>query len=190
MKYIVDADKRSSVIAEVIMEHHRGLSFLCCCMQYLLPVTIAAAILCAAMYLRYPELGLTMVLHGVLIVSFGVIAFYCTCFYISNRTSKDLGERIDESLEIATGIILYSFRVRYHVGRMIIMIPFDDVESVTYDQRTRKLQFTGRISCTVMESDRAEKIYDLNSSNLSEFVIYDYFSPSLYEYLTECGLVR
>lgn len=108
-----------------------------------------------------------------------------------NFSSKDINERADETLIITENGIHYIFRTRYHSApttRIIINIPFEQLQSVIYDERVKKIVFTGRISSDVVEDYDQKKYVEPASGNLKEINIYDYFEPGLLNQLQKKGV--
>ena len=110
---------------------------------------------------------------------------------LSNFSSKDINERADETLIITENGIHYIFRTRYHSApttRIIVNIPFEQLQSVIYDERVKKIVFTGRISSDVVEDYDQKKYVEPASGNLKEINIYDYFEPGLLNQLQKKGV--
>lgn len=110
---------------------------------------------------------------------------------LSNLASKDINERADETLIITENGIRYIFRTRYHSApttRIIVSIPFEQLQSVIYDERVKKIVFTGRISSDVVEDYDQKKYVEPASKNLKEINIYDYFEPGLLTQLQKKGV--
>ncbi len=110
---------------------------------------------------------------------------------LSNLSSKDINERADETLIITENGIRYIFRTRYHSApttRIIVSIPFEQLQSVIYDERVKKIVFTGRISSDVVEDYDQKKYVEPASGNLKEINIYDYFEPGLLTQLQKKGV--
>lgn len=102
--------------------------------------------------------------------------------------SLGLGERIDESLSIDQGCLFYTFRLKYQsmpTDRSIVAVKLDEMECVVYDKTIKKLIIRGKIFekwCSNFTS--LEKV-DISKTENGEFVLYDYFSPSLKELLEQ-----
>lgn len=110
---------------------------------------------------------------------------------LSNLSSKDINERADETLIITENGIRYIFRTRYHFApttRIIVSIPFEQLQRVIYDERVKKIVFTGRISSDVIEDYDQKKYVEPVSGNLKEINIYDYFEPGLLNQLKKKGV--
>lgn len=110
---------------------------------------------------------------------------------LSNLSSKDINERADETLRVTETGIRYAFRTRYHSApttRIIVNIPFAQLESVVYDENLKKITFIGRISSEVVEDYERKKHVEPNSGNLKEINIYDYFEPDLLNQLKNMGV--
>ncbi len=187
MKCIVDTRKKSSVIRSVHKEHF-GFTCLYWCGRLAIPLTIAAAIIFAVVYLLRVRPTVTTVAD--VAKADALVCLYCFLFvalgvgvnYIIIGSSDWLAERKDEKINIAEGVLQFSYRL--HNWRATITIPFDDLLSVTYDERTHKLHFEGGINCTDIRK------HNFSSYGTNIYEIYDYFTPSLYEHLTECGLIQ
>lgn len=194
---------KSEVIGRVI-ENSSGLRKLAACVKIAIPIAVVLALAYACLYLFVPGLGVAIVAgeakkeivpiisRTVLILVFGLIIHYCCGLMLNNRISKDLTERTDEEITITNSEIRYVFRTRYVTAqdnRVIVIIPFQDLTAVNFNENTRKIEFVGRISSDVVEKYNPSRQYNPNKGNLKDLVIYDYFAPSLLDALHKYGLI-
>lgn len=132
--------------------------------------------------------------------SFAVTTGLFVAFLILSTISKlsvlevikpDLLERTDEKLTMQAEEFIYSFRNKYTTSvddRIRIHIPFKNITNVEYKKCKNKLIFTGNFvrkhahncGATVMPPHRGRIV---SEKDINTFVLYDYFDPSLYDYL-------
>lgn len=203
MTFRANEKLKNEVVSQVI-ENSRGLRVLAKCVKYAIPVAITIAVVYACLFWLVPDLGVVIVAgtakkeivpiisRAILILVFGIILHYCCGFMIINRTGKDLTERTEEELVVTDGEIRYIFRTKYVTSpenRVVVVIPLRDITSVSYNNKTRKIELIGRISSDVVEKFNPAYPYNPNKGNLKDLVIYDYFTPSLLDSLHSHGLI-
>lgn len=133
-----------------------------------------------------------IIIYAVLTSSilFGLSAF-CK-LAVLNAVSKNLNERTAERLTCYTDTLIFSFRNKYKTNpddRIRIYIPLKNITNVKYDNLSKRLILTGdfvykyakNCELSTMPPHRGHISHE---ENITEFVIYDYFEPSLYEYIT------
>lgn len=133
----------------------------------------------------------SIITNTILFSVLSVFVFIILKALLSNLSSKDINERSDETLIITETGIRYTFRTRYHsipTTRIIVSIPFEQLQSVIYDDRVKKIVFTGRILSDVVENYDQKKYVEPASENLKEINIYDYFEPGLLNQLKKKGI--
>ena len=132
---------------------------------------------------------------GWIIISTSFIVAPCLIFSVclkalaNNLASSNNSARVDESLLIADNKIRYSFRIKHQSAsseRIVITVDFSKIHSVTFDDATGMLCFVGKILSEYFDDYRNKK--PVNTTELDEFMICDYFTPSLKETLKSKGV--
>ena len=130
-----------------------------------------------------------------IIISTSFIVAPCLILSLAlNTLSKNLAggtnsARVDESLILTGSTIKYSYRQKHHSlssERRVLSIDFNKMVSIVYDEKTHLLKFTGEILSEYYDDYKKRKPVDINT--LEEFVICDYFTPSLTEALLSKGI--
>ena len=130
-----------------------------------------------------------------IIISTSFIVAPCLILSLAlNTLSKNLAggtnsARVDESLILTGSSIKYSYRQKHHSlssERRVLSIDFNKMDSIVYDEKTHLLKFTGEILSEYYDDYKKRKPVDINT--LEEFVICDYFTPSLTEALLSKGI--
>ena len=102
----------------------------------------------------------------------------------SNLAGVSNSARMEEHLVITDENICYSYREKHQMmpsERFVIKIGFDQIDSVTFEDNTNLMLFTGKIRREYFDSYPKSKPAKITT--LDEFTICDYFSPSLKEVL-------
>lgn len=121
---------------------------------------------------------------------FGVLAHFLKL----NLQSANTEERIEEKVTLTDDTFIYTFRIRYQSGakdRSIVVIPFDGIQKIDYYFDEGKLCICGSILSDYLVVDQIEALENfetLRDHSEGEFIIYDYFKPSLVESLKKKGL--
>lgn len=130
-----------------------------------------------------------------IIISTSFIVAPCLILSLAlNTLSKNLtggtnSARVDESLILTGNTIKYSYRQKHNSlssERRVLSIDFNKMDSIVYDKKTHLLKFTGEILSEYYDDYKKKKTVDINT--LEEFVICDYFTPSLTETLLSMGI--
>lgn len=103
-----------------------------------------------------------------------------------NLGGRDIKERANESLLLQDGKLYYTFRTKFITpvnGRNLVVIPLDSIHEMSYNERLCEIHLFGTFSSDAYVDFAAECNSEPDSGNLSGFVIYDYFEPSLYHIL-------
>lgn len=119
------------------------------------------------------------------------------CFILSlvlSTLSKNLAggsnsSRVDESIVLTGDIIKYSYRQKHQSlsgERRVLTFDFSKIGSIDFDEKTKLLKLSGEILSEYYDDYKKKKPVDVNT--LKEFVICDYFSPSLTETLRSMGV--
>lgn len=102
-----------------------------------------------------------------------------------------IGSRTDEALiiegdSIENSCLYYSYRIKYESSyrdRGLYTIKLNEIENVKYDNETKEIRITGKMFAKwITDVVNIEEV-DISNRENNEFVIYDYFSPSLIEEL-------
>jgi len=132
---------------------------------------------------------------GWIIISTSFIVAPCLIFSVclkalaNNLASSNNAARVDESLLIADNKIRYSFRIKHQSTsseRRVITVDFSKISDLTFDDTTGILCFAGEILSEYYDDYRNKK--PVNTAELDEFMICDYFMPSLKETLKTKGV--
>ncbi len=125
---------------------------------------------------------LTIVFNSITIAVVGGVVSILLRALGGNLGSRDAGERVDEELMLVGDRLRYTFRTKHITptnGRNLIVIPLGDIRHIEYDAHLSKLTLYGRFSSDAYLDYSREGFQEPASGNLSEFVFYDYFDPSL-----------
>lgn len=190
-------------ITSLVIDNTKFLKNLLIAGKMVLILGLLLSVIYAVVYIVSPNLSIVNV-QGVATkdyasiitntILFSVLSVFVSIILkalLSNLSSKDINERADETLIITENGIRYIFRTRYHSApttRIIVSIPFEQLQSVFYDERVKKIVFTGRISSDVVEDYDQKKYVEPASGNLKEINIYDYFEPGLLNQLQKKGV--
>lgn len=100
----------------------------------------------------------------------------------SNISSKDILERKDEEISLSDREIKYVFRLRNQTkknSRYVVAIDLGSENQFEIDCEDKKILFTGKCVCKNIEKYGTKYENVVDEKFLSEFIIYDYFEPSL-----------
>lgn len=120
------------------------------------------------------------------------------CFILSlalNTLSKNLAggsnsARVDESILITKEKIKYYYRQKHQSlssERRVLTLEFCKIDTISFDDKTKLLNFSGEILSEYYDDYKKNKPIDIKM--LEEFVICDYFFPSLKDTLQSMGIV-
>lgn len=118
-----------------------------------------------------------------------LILSVCLKALANNLASSNNAARVDESLLIADNTIRYSFRIKHQSTsseRRVITVDFSKIRNLTFDDTTGILCFAGEILSEYFDDYRNKK--PVNTAEFDEFMICDYFTPSLKETLKSKGV--
>ena len=116
---------------------------------------------------------------GVCIVSF---IWLVINRFKSNISGKDILERKDEEIIISDREIKYVFRLRNQMrrsSRYVVTVVRGSENSIDFDDMDEKITFTGMCTCQNVEKYGTKYETVIDEKVLDEFVLYDYFEPSL-----------
>lgn len=113
----------------------------------------------------------------------------CLNVLSKNLAGGSSSARVDESLVLVDKQLRYSFRVKHQSTsseRCVITIDFSNINSVDYESKTGALVFAGKIRSDYYDDFKKKKPVEIDY--IEEFVIYDYFTPSLRDFLINKGI--
>lgn len=178
MKLVVHEGKRSE-IRHLVIKSRRDLRVYWYCYRYAFAVFAVIAVM-RALFGEYIGAILTLVV--------GFVARLCFGLFLNNRMGMNFTERVSETAEIIGDELHYLYRIQYHSGpdeRVYLVVPLNDIISVDYDANTCRLELYGSFrQCFVKDyGQSSEKHFD--HQKVSQFVVYDYYEPSLYELVSK-----
>ena len=193
--------KKKTTLQKAIARNKKSVRIIMMISKVLLLVGIIGGGLYALLNRLVPGLSMVTV-NGVsqkdigwIIISTSFIVAPCLIFSVclkalaNNLASGNNSARVDESLLIADNKIRYSFRIKYQSTsseRRVITVDFSKIQNVTFDDVTGILCFAGKILSEYFDDYRNKK--PVNTTELDEFMICDYFTPSLKETLKSKGV--
>ena len=97
-----------------------------------------------------------------------------------------VSERIQETVEIIDSKLFYTFRIKYQSyadERNVIVIDMNSLKKVDFEEGSRKLTISGQMVEECINIDKECEEISFSNTELRNLVIYDYFEPSLAEYV-------
>lgn len=129
------------------------------------------------------------------IITVAVVIFILTLFFkfIMNTIYAGLAERnikgrFAESLIYNDGFLEYGYKNHMQASlfdRVIVKIPLSEIQRIVYDSREQKLTFEGNISSQYYDNYEKESTRGKESYVKSSFELWDYFTPSIKDFLEE-----
>lgn len=110
----------------------------------------------------------------------------------TNRiTGKNISERVNETLLIKNDCIEYGYQ--NYAGsvdgdRVVVQIPFRYISKITYTNTTKEIVFKGKYSSKYYEDYKTKETRADDKLFSDDFIIFDYFEPSLINSLGKVGL--
>ena len=104
---------------------------------------------------------------------------------------KNIVDRFAETISVSNEWIQYGYKCRMHAtsfDRVVVDISFRQINRIIYDEKYKKLIFSGVYTSTYYSNYELDEIEDSGIGDQKEFIIYDYFEPSLYTTLFDAGL--
>ena len=134
----------------------------------------------------------------VVISSISLITGICVIVLITNFTGRWINDRLNEKIWVENGSLYHLFFFSESGGVLMwtpgerasqTRIELDKIRDARHDPRSGRIELGGPIYCTVFQNysggiTNGEKL--LPSSY--KHVLYDYTSPSLYDYLVGAGV--
>lgn len=201
---ITSNEAKKNATISLVIRHDPRLSLIQTLNKLVLSVLTASAAIYAAVNLLIPSFStviingtarkdyLTIISHTILLLVFAIVGRLCFRAFLANRVSKDLTERSSESILFDGNRFRYAYRPDYHIlpeSRMLVLIPLRSIRSIERDAFTNKITFKGSFMTAYAEHYDPNRPYYPTLGTLSEFVIYDYFEPSLTKILQEEGWI-
>lgn len=127
-----------------------------------------------------------MVSGAVLILVLFSFFALCAHMFLFNLSGRDIRERENERLVMTEEELRCSFVIRVMLiwkKQIYVTIPLAAVDSIEYDAAVKKLTLLGRFYC-VQGDVQGTTMQNPISEEMEKMVLYDYFSPSLYENLS------
>ncbi len=125
----------------------------------------------------------SIITNSVVLLIFSAVIRVWIITFINNRASKDCMERVNEEIIFSASGIEYFFRIKYHSQagkRVVVHLESNDIEQIKYDEALRKLKFNGRFKVSNVDFNNN---FVSGTKIVDDFVVYDYFEPSIYDYL-------
>lgn len=122
-----------------------------------------------------------------------LVCFWGFNFWAGKLAGIDISERIDEELLLTNGVLRYTFRIKFHSNgrdRNVIIIPLSDIRAHDYDHEKKKVVLYGEFSSDYIANYAGSGFVEPDGRNLSEFVFYNYFSPSLLDIFEGDGIKK
>lgn len=131
-----------------------------------------------------------IVIWGILICVDLILLFMTVVVRIAVHrfTGVALSERINESLKIEDGMLIYGYQnYAGSIGseRVVVRILLDGGMQITYISSLCRLVFTGKMNSTYYEDYEKLRTKADGKFENGEFVLFDYFEPSLKETLIQ-----
>ena len=122
-----------------------------------------------------------------------ILAFFFIVIKIAiyRIVGKSISERVNESLLIKKDCIEYGYQNyagAFDGDRVVVRIPFAYISKITYNSSTKEIIISGKYSSKYYEDYKTKytRADDLLISG--NFAIFDYFEPSLIDFLVKVGL--
>lgn len=193
--------KRKNLLQKNISKSKKSVCVIAAISKFLLAAGLIGGTLYLIVNFVSPSLSMAEV-NGVLVkdTSFIIITssfIFAPCLIFSaclNVLAKNLAggsssARIDESLILVDKQLRYSFRIKHQSTsseRRVITIDFSNIKAVEYESKTGALNFAGKITSDYYDDFKKKK--PVETDYIEDFVIYDYFTPSLRDSLINRGI--
>ena len=107
-----------------------------------------------------------------------------------------VGGRVDEAIEIFDDKLFYTFRIEYQTPmeqRNLVVLDLNKLKNISYDEKLFRISIEGMmVEKMIKTSTNVQKIKVSEMEN-SELKLWDYYTPSLYEFLQskmKCTIVK
>lgn len=120
-----------------------------------------------------------------MIVIFGLITFILKILF-RGLAGRDIDEKIDESLMLDNGALVYGYRLKmqsYRSERVVATIPLNEC-TYSIDEKGKKITFFGNIF-SQFYTDYNKNEINGKGNYIDKITLYDYFEPSLVTFLNE-----
>lgn len=117
--------------------------------------------------------------------------YIVSIIFIKRITGKNISERVNETLLIKNDCIEYGYQ--NYAGsvdgdRVVVQIPFRYISKITYSNTTKEIVFKGKYSSKYYEDYKTKETRADDKLFSDDFIIFDYFEPSLINSLGKVGL--
>lgn len=200
MELLVNS-KRKTILQKQIAKSRKSVCIIAAISKFLLIAGLVGGILYLVVNFVSPSLSMVEV-NGILEkdTSFIIITssfIFAPCLIFSaclNVLAKNLSggsstARVDESLMLVDQQLRYSFRTKHQSlssERRVITIDFSNIKAIEYESKTGTLVFYGDFISDYYENYKKKK--PTESEHIENFIIYDYFDPSLKDTLFTKGV--
>ena len=186
--------RQKKEVAKAVIQNSSRLCKLKALFWVIVIVTIVGCSCYAVLNFVIPELNVvrvrgelikdvySIIKNTVLFLVLGIFGAAIVAALIYNFASIDSFEREEEQLYVFENGIKYVFRTKNRsdiLARINMWIPYENITTWSFDEKTKKISLRGEIECTYIEDYRNPRIEEDGKSILKEFDIYDYFNPSL-----------
>lgn len=102
--------------------------------------------------------------------------------------SSSIGDRVDETFEIFSNKLFYSFRIKYQTPehkRIIVLVDLNNINKLNYNNENFELIINGNMfedTIDISNMNTSLKVNAFDMENM-ELKIYDYFKPSVFDYI-------
>lgn len=188
MTFTVSHSKKE-FIESMAIHYNRKLRLLNTVADYVpkLCSTAALIIIWFAVFDDEPGINLPALISAYLVMTISSLLIrHCIQWIVVSIASEDISNRTNEVLTLSNGTFRYSYPLADSSSlseRILISIPADSIYCLFYDEETYRITLKGRMSGTVVQSYNSILHTTPTGGNLTDFVIYDYFKPSLYQAL-------
>ena len=122
-----------------------------------------------------------------------ILTFLCLVLKITtNRISgRNISERINETLLIKNDCIEYGYQnYAGSIGgdRVVVQIPFRYIKKIIFNNATKETVFKGKYTSKYYEDYKTKTTRADDTLFSDDFIIFDYFEPSLVNSLRKVGL--
>lgn len=193
--------ERKNTLQKHIAKSRKSVCVIAAISRLLLVGGLVGGILYLVVNFIFPSLSMVEV-NGVLekdssfiIITSSFIFAPCLIFSAClNVLAKNLAggsnsARVDESLMLVDKQLRYSFRMKHQSTsseRRVITIDFLNIKAVEYESKTGAIIFAGDFTSDYYDDYKKEK--PAETDRIKSFIIYDYFTPSLRDALTNKGI--
>ena len=201
MKLLIDKNAKDS-IAEKVRNSKKPVRILKKANKFIKPVfyilaALEIALLCAPKewlcthgLLHPSDMKFNLIIWAVGLLLYGDFIHLIIKLIVMKFAERDLLEREKEELTIDHNEILYTFEMpdhtkntknqhRHFTNKVVISIPLRNIAFINYEPEFKRIQFVGRFSSNFWLSPEEDDSLTPSDSNMENFTLYDYFTPTL-----------